>query len=133
MTRNMVVSSTTFPHKDIHKETWVSPPGQIKNQIEHVIVDKRIKICIIDFWSMRGSSAISDHFIVRAKIKLRLSVEWQRKAASIRRFNTEGLKNQEIKRQYKNKLKETFRLTERSINVDDPWNKIENLWRPQKS
>lgn len=27
MTRNMVVSSTTFLHKDIHKETWVSPSG----------------------------------------------------------------------------------------------------------
>lgn len=39
---------------------------------------------------------------------------------------SEGLKNQEIKRQYKNKLKETFRLMERSNNVDDLWNEIEN-------
>jgi len=110
MTRNMVVCSTTFSHKDIHKETWVSPSGKIKNQIDHVIVNKWIMRCIMDVWSMRGSSDMSDHFIVKAKIKLRLSVEWRRKDASIRRFNTEGLKNQEIKRQYKNKLKETFRL-----------------------
>jgi hypothetical protein len=86
MTRNMIVRSTTFPHKDIRKETWVSPSGQIKNQIDHVIVDKWIKRCITDVRSMNGSSAMSDHFIVRAKIKLRLSVEWRRKAASIRRF-----------------------------------------------
>lgn len=90
MTRNMVVSSTTFPHKDIHKETWVSPSGQIKNQIDHVIVNRRIKKCIMDVQSMRGSSAMSDHFIVRAKIKLRLSVEWRRKAACIRRSKKSG-------------------------------------------
>lgn len=27
MARDMVVSSTTLPHKNIHKQTWVSPDG----------------------------------------------------------------------------------------------------------
>jgi len=31
MTRIMVVSSTTFLHTNIHKQTWVSPSRQIKN------------------------------------------------------------------------------------------------------
>jgi len=53
---------------------------------------------------MNGSSAMTDHFILKAKIKLRLSVEWLRKAIFTKKFNTKGLKNQEIKRQYKNKL-----------------------------
>jgi hypothetical protein len=75
---------------------------------------------------MRGSSAMSDHFIVRAKIKLRLSVEWRKKTISIKRFNIEDLKYQEINRQYKNKLKETLRLTKSSNNVDNLWNEIEN-------
>lgn len=48
MTRNMVVSNTTFPHKNIYKQTWVSPTGQIKNLIDHVIVDRRFKRCIMD-------------------------------------------------------------------------------------
>lgn len=74
MTRNMVVSNTTLPHKDIHKETYVSSSGQVKNQIDHVIVDRWIRRCIMDVRSMRGSSSMSDHFIVRATIKLRLSV-----------------------------------------------------------
>lgn len=80
----------------------------------------------MDVWSMSGRSAMSDHFNVRAKIKLRLSIEWRRKAVSIKRFNTEDLKNQEIKRQYKIKLKETFRLMEGTNIVDQRWNKIEN-------
>lgn len=129
-TRNMIISSTTFPNKDIHKETWVSPSGQIKNQIDYVVMDRRFKKCVMDVRSMRGSSAMSDHFIVRAKIKLRLSVEWRKKNVSIKRFNIEDLKNQEINRQYKNKLKETLSLTENSNNadnnVDNLWNEIEN-------
>jgi len=79
MTRSMIVSSTTLPHKNIHNETWISPSGQMKNQIDHVIVDRRFKRCVMDIRSMRGSSAMSDHFIVRAKIKLRLSVDWRKK------------------------------------------------------
>ncbi|KAL4130807.1 hypothetical protein QTP88_008189 [Uroleucon formosanum] len=113
MTRSMIVSNTTFPHK----ETWISPSGQIKNQINHVIVDRRFKRYVMDVRSMSGSSAMSDHFIVRAKIKLRLSVEWRKNTVSIKRFSIEDLKNQEINRQYKNKLKETLNLTESSNNV----------------
>jgi endonuclease/exonuclease/phosphatase family metal-dependent hydrolase len=35
--KNPVVKSTTFPHRDIHKHTWTSPD----NQIDHVLIDKR--------------------------------------------------------------------------------------------
>jgi len=73
--RNMVVSSKIFPHKNIHKQTWISPCGKIRNQIDHVLVDNRIRSNIIDVRSMRGSSAISDHFLVRVKILFRISVE----------------------------------------------------------
>jgi hypothetical protein len=30
VSKNMVISSVRFPHKDIHKETWISPDGHIK-------------------------------------------------------------------------------------------------------
>lgn len=80
----------------------------------------------MDVWSMRGNSAKSHHFIVRSKIKRRLSVKWQKKGILIKRINTEGLKNQEIEKQHKTKLKEIFQVTEGTNNVDDLWNEIEN-------
>jgi hypothetical protein len=39
--KNLVVKSTIFPHRDIYKQTWTSPNGVTHNQRDHVLLDKR--------------------------------------------------------------------------------------------
>jgi hypothetical protein len=31
--KNLIVTSTTFPHRDMHKHTWTSPDGLTHDQI----------------------------------------------------------------------------------------------------
>jgi hypothetical protein len=39
----LFVKSTMFPRKDIYKGTWKAPNGRYTNQIDHVIINTRLK------------------------------------------------------------------------------------------
>lgn len=39
--KNMVISSTYFSHRDIYKATWISSDGLTTNQIDHLLIEKR--------------------------------------------------------------------------------------------
>jgi hypothetical protein len=60
--KNLVVKSTMFPHRNIHKYTWTSPDGQIHNQIDHVLIDRRWHSIILDIRSFRGGDCDTSLF-----------------------------------------------------------------------
>jgi hypothetical protein len=48
MSKNLLVKSTMFPHRSIHKYTWTCPDGQTHNQIDHILIDRRWHSSILD-------------------------------------------------------------------------------------
>jgi endonuclease/exonuclease/phosphatase family metal-dependent hydrolase len=75
--KHLVVKSTMFPHRNIHKYTWTSPEGKTHNQIDHVLIDRRGHSRIIDARSFRGADCDTDHYLVAAKVRERLAVNKQ--------------------------------------------------------
>ena len=73
--KNLIVKSTKFPHRNIHKYSWTSPDGITHNQIDHVQVDKRRQLSIIDVRSLRRADCDTDHYLVVATIRERLSLK----------------------------------------------------------
>ena len=55
---NLLVTGTIFPLKLVHKQTWTSPGGQTKNQIDHVLVTRHHRTSVMDTWAMRGADII---------------------------------------------------------------------------
>ena len=48
MSKNLVVKSTMFPHRNIHKYTSTSPDGKTHNQIDHISIDRRWQSSVLD-------------------------------------------------------------------------------------
>jgi hypothetical protein len=57
----------------IYKYTWSSPDGKTHNQIDQVLVDRR-RQSILDVRSFRGADCDTDHYLVAAELRERLSV-----------------------------------------------------------
>ena len=73
--KNLIVKSTNFTPRNIHKYTRTSPDGITHNRIDHLLVDKRRHSSIIDVRSLRGADCNTDHYLVVATIQERLSLK----------------------------------------------------------
>uniref|UniRef100_A0A0L8HRT3 Endonuclease/exonuclease/phosphatase domain-containing protein n=1 Tax=Octopus bimaculoides TaxID=37653 RepID=A0A0L8HRT3_OCTBM len=46
----LVIVGTLFPHKDLHKATWISPDLKTQNQIDHIYVSCKFRRSLLDVY-----------------------------------------------------------------------------------
>ncbi|VDO92783.1 unnamed protein product [Heligmosomoides polygyrus] len=69
---NLCIGNTYFQHRRIHKATWSSPDGRTVNEIDLVCLSNRWRTSLLDTRANRGADVGSDHYLVRASMKLKL-------------------------------------------------------------
>ncbi|CAH1721690.1 unnamed protein product [Aphis gossypii] len=100
ISKNMVVSSTRFPRKNIHKETWLSPGGRYSSQIDHVLIENKHKTIIKNVKSYRGADADTDHYLILIDFRVKMSMEWKKKQKILEKYEVDKLKNKETLQTY---------------------------------
>jgi hypothetical protein len=108
--KNLVVKGTMFPHRNIHKYIWTSPEGKTNNQIDHVLIDRRWHSSILDVRSFRGADCDTDHYLVVAKVRERLSARKQEaQKTDVERFNLKKLSEMEVTKQFQIEISNRYR------------------------
>ncbi|XP_055386749.1 uncharacterized protein LOC129615538 [Condylostylus longicornis] len=128
--QGMWISSVSFPHKNIHKETWKIPGMRGANQIDHVMIDKRHAISIADVRSYRGANCDSDHYLVVAKVHQRISNVSSRNSFKRTIWNTSKIIESTSERvRFQQKVEEKINRNQREneTNVSDKWNNIKSI------
>jgi hypothetical protein len=96
--KNLVVKSTMFSHRSIHKYTWTSPDGKTHSESDHILIDRKRHSSILDVQSFRGADCDTEHCLVVAKIRERLLVSKRPvNKMDMDRFNLKKLSKGEVK------------------------------------
>lgn len=124
---DMVVASTRFPHKDIHKHTWRTPDGKTYNQIDHVLVNSRHISSVLDVRSMRGANIDSDHYLVVIKVRCRISNTKKIKCDTVEKLNCNRLKDPIILNLYQTELSNNLEIADLQDEVNKKWESLKNI------
>ncbi|GBM36511.1 hypothetical protein AVEN_45994-1 [Araneus ventricosus] len=125
VSESMLIASTAYPHKEIHKYTLISPDGLTLKQTDQILVDRRHRNNVIDVRSYRGANVESDHLLVRTKVRFRLCKNFFRKRENKNyKPDISKLKEQNILNVYKLKLSNDIGSTMSTPNYDLNWRSV---------
>nr|XP_012224226.1 PREDICTED: craniofacial development protein 2-like [Linepithema humile] len=102
--KNMIVSSTCFPHRDIHKATWISPDGLTANQIDNLLIERRGATSILDVKARRGASCGTDHFLLQARFRSKIQKQQRSHTQRSEKIDLEKLKDQRTREKYESEV-----------------------------
>jgi hypothetical protein len=93
----LVIGGNLFIHKNIHKETWISPDGHMRNQIDHISILNKLRKSLLNVRAYRGADIHSDHHLVIGEVKMRIAYVKQNGDLASKTFNYLKLLNAETK------------------------------------
>ena len=127
---NLVIGGTLFTHLDIHKQTWISPNGRDRNQIDHLMINGMWRRSLLDVRTKRSADVGSDHHLVTAFIQMKLKKAEARRTTQMR-FDTQRLTDTTMKHAFISDLRNRFQVLENLTDeqdVDTTWKQVVTLF-----
>ena len=126
------VRSTTFPHKNIHKETWYSADGRTATQTDRVLISNIFRSAVTDFRALRGPDIGSDHNLLKINLKVKLRVKTGNKYNEKRKI-VNIFQNPKWKQEYTIEINNKFEILDNSDDEDIIHNNINDKWENIKT
>lgn len=124
--KDLIITSTFFPRKLIHKHTWTAPNNVYKSQIDHVLINKNHRSSISNIRSHRGADGDSDHFLVLICYKKSVTRKQKSNNKNTCRYNIDKLCDNATIEQYQKGIDKQLNQYNPNLNenVDDSWKRI---------
>ena len=128
----LVIGGSIFPHKRIHKATWISPSHVTENQIDHICISRKFRRSWQDVRVMRGADVSSDHHLLMTTVKLRLKRFTA--ANSIRtKYNVGLLRDKDTQAAFQISLSNRFQplqelIEDNETDIETQWEHCKKLW-----
>ncbi|KAL4703304.1 hypothetical protein ACJJTC_006667 [Scirpophaga incertulas] len=136
-TNYLTIGGTLFIQGDHHRYTWNSPDGVTKNQSDHLAISSTWRTSLLDVCNRRGADIDSDHHLVVAEVRLKVSSSRSINALKISpRFDVSELENQgasSFKLELRNRFSELDLNTSINSSVDAEWNRIKMIYNETSS
>jgi len=75
--KSLVVKSTIFSHRSIHKYICTCPDGKTHNHVDRILIGRRWHSSIFDIRSFGKADCDTDQYLVVAKVRERLAISKQ--------------------------------------------------------
>jgi SpoVK/Ycf46/Vps4 family AAA+-type ATPase len=124
---NMNMMSTYLQRKKYTKKKWASPDGTTKNQIDRVLIQARHRSTLLDVRSCRGADSDSDHYMVKIRIRQRITSKNKNSGEKRIKYNTDKLKEEDIKEIYQETISQALdnnNKRKEHISIEDDWKAI---------
>ena len=126
----LVIGGSIFPHKRIHKATWISPDHVTENQIDHICISQKFRRAWQDVRVRRGANVPSDHHLLLTTVRLRKNITASNQRT---KFNVGLLRDQSVQEKFSIDLSNCFQplqklLENEETEIEHNWNHIKKLW-----
>jgi CRISPR/Cas system CSM-associated protein Csm2 small subunit len=114
---SLVVGNSHFQHPLKHQLTWRHPSGHDSAMLDYILISSRFRSSLKDVRAMRGPDCGTDHYLVRAKLQLRLK-RAKPKASPPAKPNWACLRDPALRQEFQIALSNKFSTLEPSDDVD---------------